>query len=144
MTTNLGFKGHEFEDHLHSEEHSKNYVEHIREVSDVVWLVTVLWDIRYIMTLGFTELMYLYDIWWKVHWHQYQNFKYRSLCCHLSASLQEYLFKHSVHKQLIGQCQYSHTHGSVLKTRDQYCTSIIKIQRFLHLCLKTQPRCIIC
>ena len=40
----LDFEGHEFEDHLHSKEHSEDNVQHLRQLGDVVRLVTVLFD----------------------------------------------------------------------------------------------------
>lgn len=43
ILTNLCFEGHEFKDHLHSEEHSENHVQHVRQVSDMSRLITVLW-----------------------------------------------------------------------------------------------------
>lgn len=41
--TDLGFEGHQFQDHLHSEQHGKYDVQHAREVFHMFWLVTVLW-----------------------------------------------------------------------------------------------------
>ena len=36
IATHLGFEGHQFEQHLHGEEHGEDDVQHVRELCDVV------------------------------------------------------------------------------------------------------------
>lgn len=41
-SAHLGFEGHEFEDHLYCEKHSKDEIERVGQLGDVVRLVAVL------------------------------------------------------------------------------------------------------
>lgn len=42
-SAHLHFKRHDFEYHLHSEEHREDHIQHVRQMGHMVWLVTVLW-----------------------------------------------------------------------------------------------------